>query len=90
MTSKVLADILDRHGKCDRDGNLFSIPAKTNATIYASFGGDPLIIERVSTIDLDAEVCAVTTSRNDRYILVYEDVRALRFAVVKDSKIAGY
>jgi hypothetical protein len=88
MTSKVLADILTRHGKCERDGNLYCIPAKTDATVYASFGSDVLIIERVSTVDLDAEVCSVTTTRNDHFVLVYEDVRALRFADAKGN-VAG-
>ena len=79
MTSKVLTEILTHHGKCKREGDRFLLPADVGASIYAAVGTEALTIDQVNEVALDPEVMVAVTTRGDRYVVAYEDVRAFRF-----------
>lgn len=57
-------------------------------TLYASIGQESLAIDRVTEIELDHEVAIVATRRHERYVLAYEDVRAIRVVPDQASKPA--
>jgi hypothetical protein len=78
MTTELLTDILAKHGGCAREGDAFAVPNAIHLTLFASFGNESLIVDRVSTITLDPKLVIVETSRSERYFFAYEDVRAVR------------
>jgi hypothetical protein len=88
MTSKVIADILTRHGRCAKDGDRYPIPSGAEATVFAAIGPGGLIIEKVTSVALEHEVVVVATSRGETYCLAHEDVRALRITDRRNA--AGY
>ena len=79
MTSKVIAEILAKHGGFERDGDRLTATSDSLATLFAALGQESLIIDRVTTVDIDKDVLVVST-RKERYVLACEDVRALRFS----------
>ena len=60
----------------------------SEVTLYATLGQEALAIDRVTEIELDDEVAIVITRRHERYVLAYEDVRAIRVASDQASKPA--
>lgn len=75
-------------GRCQRDGDTLIVPDDTKATLFVSVGSETLVIEKVSAVTIGAETLTVRTGRDERYAVVHEDVRALRFA--SKSGRAGY
>jgi hypothetical protein len=86
MTSKVIAEILAKHGGFERDGERLTVGDEAETTLFASIGRESLIIDRVRHVDIDKDVLVVAT-RKERYVLACEDVRALRFS---SSRKTGY
>jgi hypothetical protein len=80
MTSKVLAEILTEHGGFVRDGAKFQAPDRAEATIFASLGQQSSVVERIAELRLENDYLLVTTRRGETYVILYEDVRSLRFA----------
>lgn len=80
MTSKVLAEILTEHGGFGRDGDRFRAADGVDGTVFASLGHQSSIIERVSEVALHSDYLVITTRRNETFVILCEDVRALRFA----------
>jgi len=80
MISKVLAEILTEHGGFARDGDRFSAPDGAEATIFSGLGEHSSIIERISEVCLGADYLVISTRRGETYVILSEDVRALRFA----------
>ncbi|HUH04533.1 MAG TPA: hypothetical protein VML75_21200 [Kofleriaceae bacterium] len=64
------------------------MPNDIKATLFVSVGSETLVIERVSAVTLGNETLVVRTTRDERYAVVQEDVRAVRFAT-KGGR-AGY
>lgn len=60
----------------------------TDVTVFASLGNEALTIARVVEMTTEADAVVLTTHRNERYVLFYEDVRGVRFAPLKESKPA--
>jgi len=79
MTSKVLAEILTEHGSFERDGDRLTAPEDCSATMFVSLGQGSFVIERISEVDLGADVVISTTSKRERFAVAYEDVRVVRF-----------
>lgn len=88
MTSKVLSDVLTRHGKGAQEGQIVRLQQDTEVTVFASIGQECLAIERVAEFNLEHEVVVLTTRRSEHYVLAYEDVRSIRFASASGSKPA--
>ena len=88
MTRNVLEELLARDESVNRDDNKLVVADGASASLYASLGNEPLIIDRVATIVLEGEAVVVMTRRKERYLLGYEDVRAVRVAASERS--AGY
>ena len=76
----MLAEILTEHGGFVRDGSQFQAPDRGDATIFASLGQQTSVIERIAAFRLESDYLMVTTRRGETYVILYEDVRSLRFA----------
>jgi hypothetical protein len=78
MTHKALSEILTKYGDARQTGARVELPPSLEVTFYAALGEEGLIIDRVRSVDLEAEYLVATTSRTERFIVLYEDVRAVR------------
>jgi hypothetical protein len=79
MTNKALAEILTKYGDGRQTGARVEIPPSVEATLFVNFAEEGLVIDRVRTVELSSEFAVASTARGDRYVLLYEDVRAVRF-----------
>lgn len=79
MTHKALEEILTKVGDARQSGARVEIPPSLEATLFAAFAEEGLVIDRVRTVELGGEYAVVGTSRGERYVLLYEDIRAVRF-----------
>ncbi len=89
MTNKALAEILIKYGDGRQTGARVEIPPSVEATLFVNFAEEGLVIDRVRAVELGTEFAVVGTTRGDRYVLLYEDVRAVRFGHSSGSA-AGY
>lgn len=60
----------------------------TDVTVFASLGHETLTVARVVEVALTPDALVLTTARQERYVLFYDDVRGIRFAPLKESKPA--
>ena len=88
MTHKALEEILTKVGDARQTGARVEIPPALEATLFAAFANEGLVIARVRTVELGGEYAVVGTSRGERFVLLYEDIRAVRFG--QGSGAAGY
>ena len=65
------------------------IPPRLEITFYAALGEESLVIDRIRTVELEAEYLVATTSRTERFVVLYEDVRAVRIGA-SNAGAAGY
>ena len=79
MTQKVLADVLMKYGRADRQDDLLRLASDTTVSLFVSVGEETLNIHRVNALELLHDVLVIHTSRQERYVVVYEDVRAIHF-----------
>jgi hypothetical protein len=89
MTHKALAEILTKYGDGRQSGSRVEIPPATEATLFVTFAQEGLVIDRVRSVELGSEFAVASTTRGDRYVLLYEDVRAVRFGTGAGGS-AGY
>jgi hypothetical protein len=80
MTSKVITEVMTSEGGCQREGDTLRVPDDIKATLFVSVGSETLVIEKVSAVTVGGEALVVRTGRDERYAVVAEDVRAMRFA----------
>ena len=90
MTHKALAEILTKYGDGRQAGARIDIPPSLDTTLFVAFGEEGLVIDWVRSVELGAEFAMASTARGDRYVLLYEDVRAVRFGGQGASTAAGY
>jgi hypothetical protein len=88
MSPKVLSDILQRYGAGVREGESMRFDKNTDVTVFASLGQEALTVARVVEMTIAADALVITTVRQERYVLFYEDVRGIRFAPLKENKPA--
>jgi hypothetical protein len=81
--------MLARHAEAKADGDALVIPAGTEASLYIAMGLEPLVIDRVSDLLLESEAIVAKTRRKERYVVAYEDIRAVRLSP-EGSGRAGY
>ena len=89
MTHKALSEILTKYGDARQTGARVEIPPRLEITFYAALGEESLVIDRIRTVDLEAEYLVATTSRTERFVVLYEDVRAVRIGA-SNAGAAGY
>ena len=65
------------------------IPPRLEVTLYAALGEEGLVIDKVRSVELEAEYIVATNSRTERFVVLYEDVRALRIGA-GTAGAAGY
>jgi hypothetical protein len=79
MTHKALSEILTKYGDARHSGMRMEIPPRVEATFYVALGEESLVIDKVRLVELEAEFMVATTARSERFVVLYEDVRAVRF-----------
>jgi hypothetical protein len=79
MTSKVLAQILTDYGNCKREDDRYLVPADVEASVYISIGIDGLTVDRVSSFVLETDAVALLTTRGERFVFTFDDLRGVRF-----------
>lgn len=79
MTHKALAEILTKYGDSRQTGTRVDVPPSLELTLFAALGEESLVIDRVRSVDLEGEYAVVATARGERYVVLYEDLRAVRF-----------
>ncbi len=89
MKSNILAEVLSKHGKGKKDGDTISISDTQSITLYASLGGEALMVSDVTSVELRDETLLAVTSKGDLYAIATEDIRALRVAKAADKKRTG-
>lgn len=70
-------DLLTRH-QLRRDGDVFHVEPKTVVSVYIANGTSTLILDKVASIAIYAEVAMIETSRHERYGIELVDLRAIR------------
>jgi hypothetical protein len=80
-------DLLTRHG-LRRDGDVFHAQPQTIVSIYLSNGSQQLILDRISSIAITADVAMITTSRREVYGVEVAELRAIR--VTPEASGPGY
>lgn len=90
MTSKALTEILTKHGGAQTKGNRAEVPLSAELTLFASMPDESLVIERVRQVELEPEYLVAHTARGERFVVLYEDVRAARFASKASAAATGY
>ncbi len=83
MQAPQLIDLLTRLGM-PRDGEAFLCPPAHLVTVYIGLGSEPLIIDRVSKIELHGENLLLIGQRRERYAASVSHLLAVRLAA--DSK----
>ena len=58
------------------------MPADVEATIYVSIiaGAEALVIDRVTWLEIGAEMAVIGTGRKERYVVACEQISAVRFS----------
>lgn len=82
MTSKVFIDVLQSVGGI-REGDTIRVDSDADITLFVSLGTQTLTIDRVAEVECRDDILIASTRKNDRYVLAYEDVRAVRIGAVR-------
>jgi hypothetical protein len=88
MTNEALVQILTRHGGASAKQNRVEVPTASDVTLFTAFGNEPLVVEKVRSLDLEAGYVVAHTAKQERFVVLYEDIRAVRFAGTATG--AGY
>lgn len=88
MKRQVLEDLLTRHGDVKADGDSLHVASEAEVSVYVAMGIEPLVIDRIASLKLEGDAVVASTRRNERYLIAYEDVRAVR--IHDGSGRAGY
>jgi hypothetical protein len=83
MQAPQLIDLLTRLGLA-REGDAFLCPASHQVTVYIGLGHEPLIVDRVSRVELVGEHLLLVGQRREKYAAAVSHVLAVRIAA--DSK----
>jgi hypothetical protein len=78
MKRQVLEDLLTRHADVKVDGDSINVADDAEVSVYIAMGIEPLVIDRISSLKLEGEALVAQTRRNERYLIAYEDLRAVR------------
>jgi len=79
MTGKAVAKFLIEHGKCTDSGGVLALPGDTRATLFVSMGAEPLVVEGLASVAVSDDAVVARTVRGDTFVVLAQDVRALRF-----------
>lgn len=89
MKSETLAKILSKHGQGGTEGDTTTIPEDQSITLYASIGGEALMVADVRTVEMDDQIVLATTAKGDLFAIASEDVRAMRIGPQTTKKKTG-
>lgn len=78
MKRQVLQDLLTRHADVKADGDTLHVADDAELSVYVAMGIEPLVIDRIASLKLEGEAIVASTRRHERYVIAYEDVRAIR------------
>jgi hypothetical protein len=89
MNTKALAQVLNTQGKATEKDGVIEIGAETGLTVYACLGSETLVISNVQSVKLLDEMVLATTSKGEGYVIVAQDIRALRFGKGENKRRTG-
>ena len=89
MKTKALVDVLTSSGKCKHKDGKIEIGEETEVDLYASLGGETLIMGGLATIVIADDLILATTRKGDIYAIVAEDLRALKIGKGKGARRTG-
>ncbi len=61
-----------------KDGAAYLVPGEADASIFVALEGETLTVARVSRVEVDGTLLTIDTSKGERFVVVAEDVRALK------------
>lgn len=89
MKTKALVDVLSSNGNCTHKDGKIAIGDETEVALYASFGGETLVVGGLSSIEVSDDLLLAKTRKGDMYAIVHEDVRAVRVGKGKAERRTG-
>ena len=89
MTNKILTDLMGKYGNVQRVEDTLQIPPETDVTLFVAVGSDPLIVRKVSQLELLAEVAIASTVKSEHYVVAYQDIRSIKIATGR-GRTTGY
>ncbi len=89
MKSNTLAEILSKHGQGTQEDKKIVIPEEQSITLYASLGGEALMVADVRSVELTDETILAVTSKGDLFAIATEDIRAMRVGPQANKKRTG-
>ncbi len=89
MKSNTLAEILRTHGQGTNEDNAIVIPEGQSITLYASLGGEALMVGDVRSVEITDETVLARTGKKDLFAIAVEDVRAVRVGAEAAKKKTG-
>ena len=89
MKRQVFEDLLTRHADVKADGDALIVAEGTEVSLYVAMGIEPLVIDRIASLKLEHEALVASTRRKERYLIAYEDLRAIR-VLGADAARTGY
>ncbi|MCP4444136.1 MAG: hypothetical protein GY811_02160 [Myxococcales bacterium] len=89
MKSKTLAEIVSKYGQGTKEGEKIVIPEEKSLTLYASLGGEALMIADVRSFEVSDEMVFASTGKGDFFAIATEDVRAIRIGPQAGKKRTG-
>ncbi|MEZ4402155.1 MAG: hypothetical protein R3B06_19160 [Kofleriaceae bacterium] len=87
MQHATAIEILTRQG-LTRDGDAFHAPAGAVVSIYLAHGAQTLVLDKVTTVVVSADVALITTGRKEVLGVELADIHAVR--VVPEAGGPGY
>ena len=84
----MLTEILTKYADARQSESRVDIPPGLEMTMFATLGEESMIIDRVRAVDLQPEYTVITTARGERFVVLYEDLRAVRMGATGGG--AGY
>jgi hypothetical protein len=90
MKRQVLHETLHRHAALGEHDAVLEVGEDQEVSLYIGIGvgSEPLIIDRIKLLALESEVLVAETRRREKYLIAYEDVRAVRVSL--GDRSAGY
>lgn len=88
MTQEAIKDILATHGHAEAVDNQLEIAGDFEVSLIAVLGQENLLIDRIRSVQLGKDYMVAST-RRERYILAYEDVRAVRVGLPESAGYTG-
>ena len=72
-----------------KDGPAYLLPAETEAVVYVALAGETLTVPKVTRYEPAEPLVHLETARGERYVILADDVRALRIDRAENVRKTG-